>query len=217
MGIYQKMGNHYKQSSSVSLSGVSPLRIRPNNSPFQPPNSTSVLSFVADIKRGKKGAATYLEDSHQLRLLHNRYLQWRFANARVKNVLYIQNAIVELSDNLILFNVGLLHLLKQMTCLNDWAVLERDHIDVVSGAVEDLQASTLRLPVTGRAMVKIERLKVEGMNSESGIFVLEPQPWKSYESNHNVSEIGFRTVEDITSGLTGSKTGFNRPILAFRK
>ncbi|KAK7319967.1 hypothetical protein RJT34_04696 [Clitoria ternatea] len=73
-----------------------------------------------------------------------------------------------------------------------------------------------------------------------GIFVLEPQPWKSYESNRNVSEttaanyhnilirpaefqeilldkIGFRTVEDITSGLTGSKTGFNRPILVFRK
>ncbi|KAK7251546.1 hypothetical protein RIF29_34839 [Crotalaria pallida] len=69
-----------------------------------------------------------------------------------------------------------------------------------------------------------------------GIFVLEPQPWKSYESNRSVSEttaanyrtimfrpeqfqeilldkIGFRTVEDITSGLTGSKTGFNRPIL----
>ncbi|KAL9330147.1 hypothetical protein ACSQ67_005150 [Phaseolus vulgaris] len=73
-----------------------------------------------------------------------------------------------------------------------------------------------------------------------GIFVVEPQPWKSYESNRNVSEttaanyrnitirpeqfqeilldkIGFRTVEDITSGLTLSKTGFNRPILVFRK
>ncbi|CAL0312501.1 unnamed protein product [Lupinus luteus] len=52
---------------------------------------------------------------------------------------------------------------------------------------------------------------------QGGIFVLEPQPWKSYESNRHVSEIGFRTVEDITSGLTGSKTGFNRPILVFRK
>ncbi|XP_061343877.1 probable RNA methyltransferase At5g51130 [Gastrolobium bilobum] len=73
-----------------------------------------------------------------------------------------------------------------------------------------------------------------------GILVLEPQPWKSYESNRNASEttaanyrnimirpeqfqeilldkIGFRTVKDITSGLTGSKTGFNRPILVFQK
>ncbi|AET05230.1 putative RNA methyltransferase bin3, bin3-type S-adenosyl-L-methionine binding protein [Medicago truncatula] len=73
-----------------------------------------------------------------------------------------------------------------------------------------------------------------------GIFVLEPQPWKSYESNRNASEItaanyrnikfrpeefqeilldkiGFRTVEAITSDLTGSTTGFNRPILIFQK
>nr|AFK49570.1 unknown [Lotus japonicus] len=73
-----------------------------------------------------------------------------------------------------------------------------------------------------------------------GIFVLEPQPWNSYVSNRDVSEttianfgnimfrpeqfqeilldkIGFRTVEDITSGLTGTKAGFNRPILVFQK
>ncbi|PRQ46654.1 putative tRNA (guanine-N-7) methyltransferase, Trmb type, RNA methyltransferase bin3 [Rosa chinensis] len=73
-----------------------------------------------------------------------------------------------------------------------------------------------------------------------GILVLEPQPWKSYDKNHKVSEatrtnyqniifhpqlfqdilldkIGFRTVEDITSRLSGSKSGFNRPILVFQK
>ncbi|KAJ0029864.1 hypothetical protein Pint_13238 [Pistacia integerrima] len=74
-----------------------------------------------------------------------------------------------------------------------------------------------------------------------GIFVLEPQPWRSYEKNRRVSEttatnyqnivfhpeqfqeilldkIGFRRVEVITSdGLSDSKTGFNRPIFAFQK
>jgi len=40
-----------------------------------------------------------------------------------------------------------------MTYLDDWAVLERDHIDALSGAVEDLEASTLRLPVTGGEIV----------------------------------------------------------------
>ncbi|XP_054804292.1 probable RNA methyltransferase At5g51130 isoform X2 [Prosopis cineraria] len=73
-----------------------------------------------------------------------------------------------------------------------------------------------------------------------GVLVLEPQPWKSYESNRLVSEttsinyrnimfrpeqfqeilldkIGFRTAEDITSELSGTKTGFNRPILVFKK
>ncbi|KAI9119129.1 hypothetical protein K1719_009804 [Acacia pycnantha] len=73
-----------------------------------------------------------------------------------------------------------------------------------------------------------------------GVFVLEPQPWKSYESNRLVSEttainyrnimfhpekfqeilldkVGFRTVEDVTSELSGTKTGFNRPVLVFKK
>lgn len=40
-----------------------------------------------------------------------------------------------------------------MTCLDDWAALEIDHVDALSGAVEDLEANTLRLPLTGGARV----------------------------------------------------------------
>ena len=47
----------------------------------------------------------------------------------------------------------LLQLMTQMAYLDDWAVLESDHIDSLSGAVEDLEASTLRLPLTGGAKV----------------------------------------------------------------
>ncbi|KAL0283359.1 UNVERIFIED_CONTAM: putative RNA methyltransferase [Sesamum angustifolium] len=73
-----------------------------------------------------------------------------------------------------------------------------------------------------------------------GIFIVEPQPWSSYYNNRFVSEtaaanykniqippedfqdvlldkIGFRRVENITSSLSGSKSGFDRPILAFWK
>ncbi|XP_073052326.1 probable RNA methyltransferase At5g51130 [Primulina eburnea] len=73
-----------------------------------------------------------------------------------------------------------------------------------------------------------------------GVFILEPQPWSSYYKNRLVSEtaaanyknieippedfqdilldkIGFRRVENITSGLSGTKSGFDRPILAFWK
>ncbi|KAI3443743.1 hypothetical protein Pfo_000408 [Paulownia fortunei] len=73
-----------------------------------------------------------------------------------------------------------------------------------------------------------------------GVFILEPQPWSSYYNNRLVSEmaaanyknikippedfqdvlldkIGFRRVENITSCLSGTKSGFDRPILAFWK
>jgi len=79
---------------STPSRGVSPSRIRPSSVSVQPNNSTSVLSFIADFKKGKKGAS-YIEDAHQIRLLYNRYLQWRFANARAEAVLYIQKVTAE--------------------------------------------------------------------------------------------------------------------------
>lgn len=161
--------------------GVSPSRIRPTNLSSQSNSSLSVLSFVADFKRGKKAAA-HIEDAHQLRLLYNRYLQWRFANARAEALLYIQNETVERT----LYNVWNttlsvwdsvtrkrknLHQLKlelklnsvlkdQMPYLNEWASLESDHVNALAGAIGDLKAGILRLPVTGGAMAGIEDLKV---------------------------------------------------------
>ncbi|XP_028793995.1 AUGMIN subunit 8 isoform X2 [Neltuma alba] len=161
--------------------GVSPSRIRPTNLYSQSNISVSVLSFIADFKRGKKGAA-HIEDAHQLRLLYNRYLQWRFANARAESVLYIQNATVErtlynvwnttlsVRDSVTRKRINL-RLLKlelklnsvlndQMAYLNEWASLESDHANALAGAIEDLKAGILRLPVTGWAIADSEDLKV---------------------------------------------------------
>ncbi|KAF5725887.1 hypothetical protein HS088_TW23G00619 [Tripterygium wilfordii] len=150
--------------------GVSPSRIRPSSSSGQAPNSTSVLSFIADLKKGKKGVS------------YNRYLQWRFANARTEAVLYVQkinaeetlynvwNTTLTLWDSIIrkIINLQQLKLeLKlnsvlnhQISYLDDWGLLEREHIKSLSGAVDDLDASTLRLPVTEGATADIEYLKI---------------------------------------------------------
>ncbi|KAJ4709529.1 QWRF motif-containing protein 8-like [Melia azedarach] len=160
--------------------GVSPSRIRSSTTASQSNNSTSVLSFIADFKKGKK-SASYIDDAHQLRLLYNRYLQWRFANARAEAVLFIQKLTAEetlynvwdttlsLWDSVIKKRINLEQLkleLKlnsvlnnQMAYLDDWASLERDHISSLSGVVEDLEASTVRVPITGGARADIESLK----------------------------------------------------------
>lgn len=82
--------------------------------------------------------------------------------------------------------------------------------------------------------------KVWKLLEPGGVFILEPQPWISYFKNRQVSEsacrnyedivigpehfqeilldkIGFRTAENLSSNLSGCKTGFDRPILAFWK
>ncbi|GLJ28356.1 hypothetical protein SUGI_0557920 [Cryptomeria japonica] len=73
-----------------------------------------------------------------------------------------------------------------------------------------------------------------------GILILEPQPWKSYEKKHLVSEaaaenfhnivyrphtfrdilldkIGFRSMERISAQVPNSTAGFNRPIYMLQK
>ncbi|KAK1292388.1 hypothetical protein QJS10_CPB17g00172 [Acorus calamus] len=172
-------------SSSSSRGMPSPARMRPttpfpsaNSTTSRPSSSSSVLSFTTDVRKGKKGA-NQIEDAHQLRLLYNRNLQWRFMNARAGYALSIQKVTAEnllfsvwktiskLRGSVIMKKINLQQLRQemklntvmkgQMTHLDDWALLEKEHASSLSGAIKDLEASTLRLPVTGGA-------RVEGLN-----------------------------------------------------
>ncbi|KAL2227973.1 UNVERIFIED_CONTAM: AUGMIN subunit 8 [Sesamum indicum] len=163
-----------------SSRGPSPARVRPSSPSRQPQSSTSVLSFIADIKKGKK-AANHIEDVHQLRLLYNRHLQWRYANARTDAALQSQKgkaekmlysvwgAIGDLWDSIMEKRIDLQQLRlklnlysvlnKQLTCLDEWASIERDHVNSLTWAIQDLQASTIRIPITGGARGDIETVK----------------------------------------------------------
>ncbi|MCD9639730.1 hypothetical protein HAX54_024438 [Datura stramonium] len=170
-----------KSVPSTPSRGPSPSRIRPSSpSRQQPKAATSVLSFIADIKKGKK-AANHIEDVHQLRLLYNRHLQWRYANARSDAALCTQKvktektlynvwrntsdlwasvikkriALQQLKLRLKLFAV----LNEQLTYLDDWASIDGDHTSSLSHAIQDLQTCTLRLPITGRAKGDIDGVK----------------------------------------------------------
>ena len=59
-------------------------------------NLPSILCFTADIRRGKIGEDRVM-DAHLLRLLYNRHLQWRFANARADSTFMVQRLTAEVS------------------------------------------------------------------------------------------------------------------------
>ncbi|KAF6157003.1 hypothetical protein GIB67_039764 [Kingdonia uniflora] len=87
--------------ASLSRGMISPSRTRqtipfPSASPIssRPDPSSFVLSFIADIKKGKKGV-NHIEDAHQLRLLYNRHFQWRYANSQAESVLSMENLAAE--------------------------------------------------------------------------------------------------------------------------
>ncbi|KAM1725885.1 hypothetical protein ACFX12_016727 [Malus domestica] len=168
---------------SSPMRGVSPSRVR--NGVVVTPSSSlsnmpSVLSFAADVRRGKVGE-NRIVDAHVVRLLHNRLLQWRFVNARANAALAAQRSNAERS----LYNAWVtssrlresvrqkrieLHLLRQhlkltsilkgqMTYLEELSLMDQDYSDSLSGAIEALKASTLRLPLVGVARADVYNVK----------------------------------------------------------
>ncbi|EYU23236.1 hypothetical protein MIMGU_mgv1a027160mg [Erythranthe guttata] len=160
--------------------GASPTRIRPSSPSRQPQNSTFVPGFIADGKKGKK-VENNAEDAHQLRLLYNRHLQWRYANARNIDALHSQKAkaekifysvwriILDLLDVVTKKRSDLKQLRLKlkiysnldnlMNYLNKWASIERCHASSLTCIIEDLQSSTILIPVTGGATVDIKTVK----------------------------------------------------------
>ncbi|XP_054819985.1 QWRF motif-containing protein 2-like [Prosopis cineraria] len=143
-------------------------------------NVPSILSFVVDVRRGKIGESRIV-DAHLLRLLYNKLLQWRFVNAMADATLSVQRLNAEKSlcnawvatsklresvrakrTELILLkqHIKLISILKeQMIYLEDWALLDRGYSSSLSGAIEALKASTLRLPVVGGAKADVMNVK----------------------------------------------------------
>ncbi|XP_038989968.1 QWRF motif-containing protein 2 [Phoenix dactylifera] len=174
-----------KIAASPSRGMASPLQARNNasvrSSPIgQPGNAPSIISFAAEVRRAKKGE-NRIEEAHMLRLFHNQHLQWRWVNARANGALLVQRltaeknlynawtTTTELRDSvtikriklqLLKQNLKLTSILKgQMTYLEEWSLLDRDHSNALLGAIEALKASTLRLPIVGGAKADIQEVK----------------------------------------------------------
>ncbi|XP_021985762.1 protein SNOWY COTYLEDON 3 isoform X1 [Helianthus annuus] len=143
-------------------------------------NTVSILSFCADAKRGKVGEKKLL-DAHVLRVLHNKHMQWRFANAKVDAAMVVQRAAAQktlynawvtisklwhsvISKRLQLqqlkHNLKLHSLLKkQMLHLDNWDITERDYSISLADAIMALESSSLCLPVISGAKADVQNLK----------------------------------------------------------
>ncbi|KAF5792242.1 putative QWRF family protein [Helianthus annuus] len=177
-------------SPCKSVLGSAPSPSRGMSSPTRPRsaagsnsnlgNTHSILSFAADTRRRKVGDNA-ITDAHELRLLHNKYLQWRFGNARADAAMMVQRAtaqkslynswvttskmrqsviskqmeIQQLRQNLMLHTL----LQTQIPYLKVWDQVERDHIVSLSGAIASLESSTLRVPLVEGAKVDVQSLK----------------------------------------------------------
>jgi len=88
-------------TSSTSRTFRSPSRTRPSTpcrsqsaGAIQASVPSPLINYMVDARKGKKNASQ-IENIHQVRLLHNRHLQWRFINAHAEVALSFQKATVE--------------------------------------------------------------------------------------------------------------------------
>lgn len=174
-------------TSSTSRAFQSPSRTRPST-PCQSQSAgaiqssvpSSLINYMVDARKGKKNASQ-IENIHQVRLLHNRHLQWLFTNAYAEDALSFQKATVEntmynvwrntvnLRDSVNMKRIMVQHfqqelrlyniLKEQIAYLEQWPTLERENSISLLGATEALKASTLRLPVTLGAKANTIALK----------------------------------------------------------
>ncbi|XP_071711159.1 QWRF motif-containing protein 2-like [Rutidosis leptorrhynchoides] len=143
-------------------------------------NIPSILSFADETRRRKVGDNA-IDDAHVLRLLHNKYLQWRFVNARAEAAMSVQRATAQKSlynswvtttkmrESVISKRIEIqqlrqtlkLHtvLQNQIPYLKVWDQVEREHIVSLSGTSVSLESSTLRLPLVDGAKADLRSLK----------------------------------------------------------
>lgn len=96
-------------STPIPISKViqSPTRSRPSH-PFSSSNhktsqvsaKPSILNYIVDVRKGKN--MSHINDIHQLRLLCNRVLQWRFINAQALDALFVQKIRTEVETWILL-------------------------------------------------------------------------------------------------------------------
>ncbi|CAH1423686.1 unnamed protein product [Lactuca virosa] len=141
-----------------------------------PPQPTS-MKLGVDSRKARKPQSSQ-EDIHSLKLLHNHYLQWRYANAKAQVTMQTQKTSME--NQLFSFGADIAHLREtvkkkqaelailqrikavstiieaQMPYLDEWSGLEEDYTCSLSGTTSALTNSLLRLPVTGNVQVNIK-------------------------------------------------------------
>ncbi|KAM1108823.1 hypothetical protein ACFX13_005520 [Malus domestica] len=180
--------------------------------PPVPPCATAKLG--PDIRKGKK-VSSHLEDVHSLRVLHNRYLQWRYANARAEASVRAQQRetqrtlyslavkIAELYDSVKRkrIELGILQRTKtlstileaQIPYLDQWFSLEGDYSVSLAEATQALLNASVQLPSSGSVRANLRELE-EALSSaievmDIIVFHVHRSLPKAEDTEHLISEL----------------------------
>ncbi|KAI5446941.1 hypothetical protein KIW84_014695, partial [Lathyrus oleraceus] len=169
----EKFSNNLSRSVSLSSSGVDRVKVG-----GLPPVAPQFAKSAADSRKGKKGS--HQDDVTSLKLLHNRYLQWRFANAKAENAIKVQQKecekallsramkISEMRDSVNKKRIELEHLRRLQTLsvvleaqtpyLDEWSAMEEDYSVSITEAIQALLNASAQLPTGGNVRVDVKEV-----------------------------------------------------------
>ncbi|KAJ6975941.1 hypothetical protein NC653_031689 [Populus alba x Populus x berolinensis] len=157
--------------------------LKPPSSPSRTKGVEKLLNMGLNLFKGKKSLSSSsllsgsgnVENIHQLRMLHNRLMQWRYANVRAatvnlninkqveNNLLWVLDSLSELRHSVAQRRLKLqkeklkmkldfvLH--SQIKLLEAWGDMERQHLSSVSKTKECLHSVVCRVPLIEGAEV----------------------------------------------------------------
>ncbi|KAI3465697.1 hypothetical protein Pfo_022360 [Paulownia fortunei] len=157
---------------------------KPPTSPSRGKGVGNILSLGIELLKGKKYSSSAssplgpgsAENVHQLRLFHNRLMQWRYSNARAEavngnvvklaesNFVHVWNGLIKLQHSAIQKKVQLqkeklemkldyiLH--SQIKALEIWGNMERQHLSAVTTTKDYLHSVVCRIPLVDGAKVE---------------------------------------------------------------
>ncbi|KAG4956408.1 hypothetical protein AAZX31_15G119100 [Glycine max] len=180
-------GGENKPPASVSKQHGSGNQLAKSGGLSLPPVPPQCGKPAVDVRKGKKGSS-HQEDVHSLRLLYNRYLQWRFANAKAHSVMKAQQTesqkalysqamrISEMRDSVNKKRIELELLRRSKTLstileaqipyLDEWSTMMEEYSVSITEAIQALVNASERLPVGGNVRVDVRQLG-EALNSAS--------------------------------------------------
>ncbi|WCJ30647.1 hypothetical protein M5689_012193 [Euphorbia peplus] len=161
--------------------------LKPPSSPSKAKGMEKLFNLGRDLLKGKKPSSSSSsrllvavsgggDATHQLRLLHNRVMQWRYANARAEVVNEniakdVEKNLLSASDNLVNLRRSVLHkrlqlqkeklemkldlvLHSQIKKLEAWGDMERQHLSAILKTKECLHSVVCRVPLIEGAKVE---------------------------------------------------------------
>ncbi|CAK9152132.1 unnamed protein product [Ilex paraguariensis] len=167
-----------------------PSSLKPPASPSRAKGVGNLISMGLDLFKSKKSSSSsslplglgMTENVHQLRLLQNRLVQWRYANARGEamnrsltnqaesNLLHAGDGLAKLQHSVLQKKLELgkqklkmklefiLH--SQVKQLEAWGDMERQHLSAVSMTKDCLHSVVCRVPFTEGATVEPQSVSI---------------------------------------------------------